>query len=416
MNQSRKWFGDRSEFSLFVALAATGFATSVLTFHLLDGYVFNSGKNLAGVFIPPFLSVCYLTYTSYRYCANRATLGRALLLYLFQVLPFAPLFFQTFSPTPEDDFNRYYLYAKNMVDHHTLWGGDKLYFPQTGYAYATQPGYRYFIAVELLLFNDLYRFVQFLNIALLVTTIFCFQKAIKETVLDKRLQLTVLLVTVLFTPYATKNLLMGLSEWMTAVLLMTVCYLYRHKKNALLSMFILGLASFFRQNLAPAVLLLAFCIAVSNAKRGQLVAAFLLSFFLPLYHNLYYAGEWRFFVKLFATPLLNESKPAGLDFHVLVDNLWRLFGFERLNGKMHFEPVAFLFLPLSAIVCVSLFKQFQASREKLLYGFITLSAVLPGLLLGKDYYPRFEFVSAVVVLVAFCILREGTARYRPSAL
>lgn len=408
-----RWFQDKRELYSFVFFLVTGFAASVLAFRFLNGYPFNFGKNLAGAFVPPFLCVCYATYTGYRNSFTTALLVKTLLLYLLQLIPLVPLLHQVFLPTPLDDFSRYYLYAKNMVEQHTLWGGDRMYFPDAGYHYATQPGYRYFIAAELFLFKKLYRFTQFFNIALLITATFYFQKALKKTVANKQLLAGVFLLVILFTPYATKNLLMGLSEWLTALLLMTVCYLYSHKKSLVLCLFILALAPFFRQNILVGVLLLAAAIVFTHAGKAKLLLAFLLSLLLPLYHNLYYAGEWRFFVKLFATPLINETKPAGVDFWVLLNNLWRLVGCEKLNGRLYFDLLGFAFLPLSWLVYACLLLQFRLGRQRIFYAFTTVGAALPGLFLGKDYYPRFEYVSVVFFLVSFCILSAVFAPKRP---
>ena len=411
MNWEQKWLYNKKELLLYVALAAIGFLSSLLTYRLLDGYAFESGKNLAGVFVPPSLCIGYTAYTTYRCNTTKTLLYKTLLLFIFQILPFVPLFFQTFVPTPTDDFNRYYLYAKNMIEQHTLWGGDKLYFPNAGYYYVTQPGYRYFIALELLSFGGLYRFVQFINIGLLITATVCFQKAIKNFVADRSLQRCLLLLTVLLTPYATKNLLMGLSEWLTALLLMMSCYLYGQKRKLAFVLLLLSLIPFFRQNLLIAMVLLAGFIVISNPRKLRLALVFLVPLLLPLYHNLYYAGEWRFFVKLFTTPLLNDSKSTGLDLRVFLINLYRLFGFERVNGNMRFDLFAFTFLPFSTGLYFFLLRRFQKDRTRLLYVIITLAVILPGLYLGKDYYPRFEFVSVVAFITTYCMLKNHFRRH-----
>ncbi len=117
---------------MFLISCLIGVASSIATFHLLNWYPYNFGKNLIGVFVPPLFSLIYLTYTGFRYKLTSALLIKVLVLYALQIIPFLPLFFQTFQPTSEDDFSRYYLYAKHMFDNHTLWGGDKLFFSDAG--------------------------------------------------------------------------------------------------------------------------------------------------------------------------------------------------------------------------------------------------------------------------------------------
>lgn len=402
--QMKKWFCDNRDFRLFFLCGAAGIAGSFATFRLLDGYALNAGKNLLGLFFPPLLCVLYCAYTGYRHAFSKILAAKTATLYLVQILPFVPLFWQVFVPTPEDDFTRYYLYARNMVEHHTLWGGDKLFFPATGLSYATQPGYRYFIAAELLAFRHLYRFVQFFNIGILVMALFCFLKTAKAVGAKKGLTALAFTVVVLFTLFAVKNLLMGLAEWLTVVLLVAGVYLYAYKRRLPAALFFLGLVPFFRQNLLIAIVLLAVWMIVHSRKKTAAIAAFVIPLLLPLVHNLYYAGEWRFFVKLFATPFVNETQPTGFDFGVAAWNLLRLIGFERVNGQLRFDLLAFAFLPLSLVVYGWMAASLKPLKRQAIYIVITLAAIMPALLLGKDYYPRFEFVSVAMILVVYYAL------------
>lgn len=109
-----------------------------------------------------------------------------------------------------------------MINNRTLWGGDSLFFPEVGNHYVTQPGYRYFILAELFLFRDLYRIVSSINIGFYTIVVFYFQKVIQQIVIDRNLLISLLSLLLLFAPYAIKNLLMGLPEWLTVIMLMVV--------------------------------------------------------------------------------------------------------------------------------------------------------------------------------------------------
>jgi hypothetical protein len=402
-----KWVNGKIELWLFVSLCIIGIVSSIFLLPPLDHYPYNSGKNLLGMYVPPFLSVCYLIGISVQYRPDRKVLVKTFLLFAILIAPYASLMLQVFQPTFGDDFHRYYVYARYMIDHHTLYGADSLSFPGMGRYYLTQPGYRYFIAAELVLFGHLYRFVQFINLAILVFGIFLFVQVIKH----KGGQYTMLLLAIvlLFTPYAIKNSIMGLSEWFTAFLLMLATWIYVMKRSAAATIFLLALVPFFRQNLLIAILLLAFVIILSNRNRALLLACFVIPLLLPLYHNLYFAGEWRFLVKLHAVPLLNPDYPASLNPAVFGENLFRLIGLEITRGKIRFDWLAFAFLPLSIFVIVELTRKLSA-RWRFYYIILSLSALLPGLLLGKDYYPRFEFMSIVVIFVAYNFLPLETRK------
>jgi len=408
---NNKWFG-RYELFLFIIISFAGVISSVLTYSLLDDYPYNSGKNLVGVFVPPILTVFYLTISGFIYKFDKILLKKAVVLYLIQIIPFFPLFFQTFRPTTADDFSRYYLYAKNMIEHKTFWGGDRLFFKDEGNYFVTQPGYRYFVAGQLLLFRDLYRFVSFINVGLLICAIYYFQKLIVETIADSRLRTGILILNVLFVPYAIKNLLMGLPEWFTVLLLMAGSYLYIIKKKELLAMFILGMVPFFRQNLLITVVLLALWILLSSRKPVKAFIFFLVPLLLPLYHNLYFSGEWRFFVRIFNMPFLNQSMDNNtssvIDYALIVQNILHYTGIDMKNGRLDIHLEAVIFLPFFLILYFIMLKTITPFRLKLVFITISLSAIVPAILFGTAYYPRFEFVNVIITLVTYLLLQSCT--------
>jgi hypothetical protein len=404
------------ELAILAILCLIGLGSSYFTFPLLNGYKYNFGKNLIGLFIPPLLSLAYLTIASFKFALDKKFFFKALILYFLQIIPFTPLFFQVFQPTESDDFARYYLSAQNMLSNHTLWGGDRLVFKDEGNYYVTQPGYRYFVASELLVFRNLYRFVQFINIAFLLFALYLFQNLIQKVVGKKRLQVSLSILILLFTPFAVKNLLMGLPEWLTVSMLMIVAYLYLVPRKEMIAMFILGLVPFFRQNLLITVLLLAFFVLLYSQKKLKLLACFAIPLFLPVYHNLYYAGEWRFFVRVFNLPFLNYSSDSssllGLNLDLILRNVLHYLGLDVMDGSINFIFIAAIFLPFFLILYFILLNKLKSFKWKLIFLVITMSAIVPAILLGTAYYPRFEFVNVAVVLVTFLVLYDRLANAR----
>lgn len=403
------WFYKR-EILFLISLCAVGIGSSFITFPLLDQYPYNSGKNVIGLFIPPFLCVLYLTAYGFYFKLHKFFLIKALILYLILVIPFGPLFFQVFQPTPDDDFNRYFLYARNMVDNHTLWGGDKLFFPDEGNYYVTQPGYRYFIALELLVFGKLYRLISFVNIGCLIVGFYYLLKLIQEVVYQNWLKRSLLIQVLLFTPYAVKNLLMGLPEWLTVLLLVAMAYLYLIREKQIVAIVILGLVPFFRQNLLITVLLLAFLLCYSSRQKLVLLICFLVPLFLPLYHNLYFAHEWRFFVRIFEFPFLNISSDnftlSSLNFDILLNNLVHYLGIDIKDDQANIIPIAIIFLPFSVVLYVMSTRNLVLLKSRVTFIVTTMSAIVPAIFLGTGYYPRFEFVNVAIVLITFLILKN----------
>lgn len=68
----RNAFNGREEYRMFFFCALIGFLSSIITYNLLDGYPYEMGKNLLGVFIPPFIAISYLTYTGSKYTLDKS--------------------------------------------------------------------------------------------------------------------------------------------------------------------------------------------------------------------------------------------------------------------------------------------------------------------------------------------------------
>lgn len=414
------WFNTKEEFILFISLSLLGIGCAFFGSQLINGFQFDFGKNLVGLFVPPLLCILYLTYVGYRYGFTNKILIKVSVLFCLQVIPYTPFLFQTFEPTIGDDFSRYYLSAKNIVNNNTLWGGDKLYYNEAGYHYVTQPGYRYFVAFELLLFRDMFRIVQFINILFFLLTTYFFLKVIVEKIQEKRLRLHLLLLILLFSPYVVKNILMGLSEWFTVVLLMWLCYHYL-LQNIRTTVFLLGLAPFFRQNLLVTVVLFFIWMMINNKRKAIMFALFLLPLLLPIYHNLYYANEWRFFVDLyyegkwrqsldfFQLPIFSYDEKnqeiTGFNYSLIFKNIIHYIGLDREGEKLTFSMIAAIFLPYATILYFWFIKLIPTIGFRTLFLLLSMSAIVPNILLGYGgYYPRFELVNVVISVITFLIL------------
>lgn len=406
------WFASKRETAVFISIALTGILSSVFTYPKLNGYAYNSGENLAGAFVPPLLAIAYAAYAGCKKGFGNLLLLKTLSLYVIQTAPFFPLFFQVFRPTPLDDFNRYFMYAQNMVEHKTLWGGDKLYFPAAGLHYVTQPGYRYVVAGELLLFGKLYRLVQFINIAIYLVAVFYLQRTVHHRIPALRLRLAIYALLLLSGVFAVKNILMGLPEWFTAVLLFAAAYQYALKNRTALAVALLAFVPFFRQNLLAATLVLFAWVLWHNKRRLRLVAAFVFPLLLPLYHNLYYAGQWRFLVDLFELPFLRPASDGLLNkinTSLLAGNALHYAGLELSGGAVRLLPVGALFLPLAVVVFFALLRRMQRNPKR--YWIITVAgAVGPALLLGSGYPPRFEYMNTMFMVAGYFFIERATAK------
>lgn len=398
---------------LFAVFAAIGFASSFLLKETLATAVYQTGIETIGLFIPPFLTVVFFSIAGFQKKFSNSLYFFSVLLFVIQLIPFGEVLVYIVKPYPRDDFESYIKYAKNMIANSTLWGGDNLHLIDQGRSYVTQPGVRYFYALELLLFKQLYRFLSVLNIFLYISCIFLFMKLIKDAITSKLIQAFIYLLLILSVPYAVKNTLMGMPEWFGLILLMLSLFFFFSKKKIIPAIIILALIPFVRQNLLPPVLFL-FVLYIFQQKQKIIPSiVFIAVLLLPVYHNLYYAGEFRFFSSIFKWPFLkypdNESRiPVGFFPERIFNNLFHYLGFDWLRFKQpDFIEESFLLLWCFCILFFLSGKCFTNRFLKLIYYTSSVGLLIaPQLLMGTDYYPRFEFVNIYFIITIFIFLYD----------
>lgn len=400
--------------TVFLLLLATGFVISFILYPYAKDYPYQFGPQMIGLFVPPFFTIAYFFYCFCFEELNRTIIAKALVLFLIQLIPFYALLFKETAPYPGEDLARNMIYAKNMIANNTLWGGDELVFDVHSKAYITQPGYRYFVALELLMFQKLYRFVCIVNLLLFVVAVYAYFQMLRKYIAYKKVAVLLALITLLTVPYATKNILMGLSEWLTVVLLILSVYLYLVKKSVASSLIVLALVVFLRQNLLPPVLLLAILMIMSE--KQKMVNAIVFTFFLmlPVYHNFYYNNEVRFFISIFNYPFLTYAEnnlPAnGINYWLLLNNLLHYTGIHlNRNGSVDFIEESFLFLWVFLSLAYVVVRHYLSGNKRIFFLLLLSSIFFPTMILATDFYPRFEFVVVYFFLVSIPLILANSA-------
>lgn len=389
---------------LFFAILVAGIVSSVLSKSLLSLSEYQFGPETIGIFIPPFLTTLFMYAVGREHGFSYKILGLSLLLFMLQLLPFWELLWKVVKPNPAEDFERYFQYARHMIRHQTLWGADQIRFPNQSRAYITQPGYRYFVAFELLIFDKLYRFVSLLNIGLFLSAIYFFLKIIHHLISDGKLKFMLSSLLVLSVPYATKNILMGLTEWLTVIFLVCFAWFYFYKKQWLTAFVFLAFVPFLRQNLLPPVFAILFIHFISQKFDYRILVVFVLILLLPVYHNLYYAGEFRFFTSVFEWPFIeyNDGQPTALNINKMLINLIHYTGFNIRGAKIDFLEEAVLFLLFFVFFYFYAGVYLKIRTNKYAYYLTTLvTIIIPTLFLATDFYPRFEFICIIVSVIIF---------------
>ena len=314
-----------------------------------------------------------------------------------------------------DDSWWFSYFANNMVENKTLAGNPE------GTNYYKQPGFSYFLALEIFLLKET-RFLQLINIIIFSGSIFYLLSLvnIKEKIENNK---SLLIITFLSIPYAVKNILYVYSEWF-AVLLVITASIFLIKKKYIFFFIFLSLIPFVRQNLAIAVLLLfSFVLVKIQIENVTTKLLYLLVFvfflLLPVYHGLYYTGVPHFFVSDFGQSIyndhLNESqKLTGIPtiswlinnfevvFWVLKTKVLQIF---LISPEQDFEnKIISLFVPLSLVYMVFCFFKNKIFINKLFLFLIALTTFGPAFLLGGGSFPRFAFTNIYFCIISFCII------------
>lgn len=390
---------------LFPVILITGWIIIFTGKLPVTSYTYGNGRELWTMFIPLLFSIFFLVVLCY---FNKPRKWLALLLFVLLVIPFYNVLLNSFQHLVQDDAYRYGVVANNIAVNKTLWGSDDLLFNTDRKVYMIQPGYRYYLAAWLSLFGKENRLFQFFNMGLYLSAVICLLTMVQRIPAGNLFRRGFLLFILLSSAFVTKNIMMGLSDWLVVTVLLFFVYAYLSGKiyGAVL---LLALVPFIRQNLLIVALLLFIWLLWQQRQRILYSILFLLVLLLPLYHNLYYAGQWKFFstyyntqgflvldfkgnmiTRLVKTVLYHIVLYAGVDW--LLDNFWA-------------NVMAVLFVPLGTALYIYGITRLKGNT-KWLFLLVTSAAIVPTLIFGgRAYYPRFEWVNLSIALLFFYMLQ-----------
>ncbi len=379
------------------------------------------GWPTVGLFVPATIALFYISISAWR--QQILTIRHffvATTIFLIGFLPFAKSFNQQIKQNWWDDGYRYSVTARNMVNSKTLWGGDSLINKNDGITYRFQPGYRYFLALEYLIFAHENRLFQITNLAIWCIAIFLLLKKIQQLSMPPLLFKIILIFLFGASVYAFKNILMGLSEWLFVlfILIFTILFLDRRTIPAIC---FLALAAFIRQNQLPAVLLLFIFGLVRTNQKILASVLFICILMLPLYHNLYYAHSPAFFANYSKYPILVYHGTGHIfhDFLFMVRNTsLHYIGFDW-QRSMSTNFFGVIFIPTGVCMIILMFLDLHR-RYRILFVVSLILILASSVILNYAYFPRFEFANLMCGMVSYIILRsfqdEGLITWRLSIL
>jgi hypothetical protein len=409
----------------FTILLLTGItSTFFLNYFFWEENISSFGKETISFLVPPFITVVF-SYISLAYYQQTIThtLLRALLLFVMVCLPLLQHSNKKFEYPKKNDPHLYYQAALYMYENHTLCSYDnKIIGLKAGNQYLYQPGYKYYLSAILFFTNGaLFRGIAFVNM-LFITLAVCIALYAIENIafLEGRLKLFYQIFFLGITPALTRNMLAGLSEWLAICLIFLSIFLFSKKKYTY-TLITLSLIVFIRQYFILAGILSAFIIIrYQSASRTKDTVLFFLTLLLPVYHNLYYANQFRFFADY--QSFANQSSAHSINF------LYSFMGkpykwiilqyvgfdpisFQAKNGKFLFL-LGMLFIPIALYLLIKIInKLWGKSKFRLgIFLIVALSMILPSIsYVGYAYFPRFQmFVYSSLTMFFIFLMQAGT--------
>jgi hypothetical protein len=305
-----------------------------------------------------------------------------------------------------DDSYRYSLYARNILNEPTLWGSDQLFHgSQRSRVYLDQPGYRYYLAAAIAALGGEHRGLQLANMGLLLAlTVSLLNRLMVRG--EQRLAAALAIFLLASAPYAAKNVVYGYGEWLAVALFIAAAHAALAERYAL-ALILIAAVPFIRQNLLLVSLIVA-ALTFVRAKRWGLLPLYMLVLALPVYHNLFYARQPRFFVE-------HTGVIAPVTGSIWQDVLIKLGGYLGYmpGEKWSTLLIAVVFAPLGTVMVA---RAVRAAEPRLRWLLLTVivAALGPTLLYGSGSYPRFEYVNLSVILLSF--LTFAAVRRPPSPL
>lgn len=306
-----------------------------------------------------------------------------------------------------------------------------------GISYYRQPGFTYFYAMEILFFKYESRLLQLFNLVLFFLIFFYLLELISKKITNFFYLKIIIFLSI---PYAIKNILYTYSEWffLLVFFLSIICY---RKKYYLFFVILFSFTVFVRQNfLFSYLLILSIFIINSNIlilKKFIYSFIALLIFLIPLFHNLYYAQEFKIIsnngMNMYEENYQEITQNMQSDSNIAYANLnskifeylnifWIINNFNKIIKHIYVEHLSWIFLmgynQDFLNICIGLFVLpsilfllylfiWDESYVNILIGIsLLLLTYIVSFIAGGGSFPRFEFSIFYYLLFSKIIIKE----------
>jgi hypothetical protein len=258
--------------------------------------------------------------------------------------------------------------------------------------------------------GEFIRLIQFAGIFLIVMALTSAITISSQMTSNLSVLLSIFFLAI--TPVMIRNMLMGLTEWL-AIVLMLFAVAVQHK-NLAISLLLLGLAVFVRQTFLPVALVAVLPLTITTKRNVIPLLMFLSILSLPLWHNVHYAGTWRYFADYsWWADLMGMDQRSFFLFSMVIPYQWVFLQYLGIDLGF-FHPVSFvmgiMFIPLGWYLVIKIGKEMLNTSR--LWFLLSLGALMllvwPSLAYnGTAWFPRFQLFNFTSFLFLYLFGRKA---------
>lgn len=402
----------------FLIMIATGI-TYYLENRLWKDFSISNGEEMLAIYVGPFISLVLLSLLVLQFKLRIwQAISFAVITWVVIQLPLLDKVFETFSYPSHGDSFLYEQAARYMYQNGTLCSYDsQIIHTQIGDHYLYQPGYKYYLA---LLMNftggEINRSIQWTGLFLIVLVLAIYIWQIATTQWGSIQKILALVFGISIIPALIKNMLMGVTEWL-AVLLMFLFFICWQRQRLGWAYLFLGFVVFVRQNLLPFALLIVLIDWMEHRKPLPiLIFAMILS--LPLIHNLYYAGVFRYFADYSWWAERWGITPGEYFYQSMIYPHGKVYlqylAIDRHDYSLANSFIGFIFIPFSLVLFFILLRKVYKKNAYLFWVYLAVVFLLflPTISYnGSSGFPRFQMMNfTAFLMLAMVILESGISR------
>ena len=378
----------------------------------LEEYKLNSGTQTISFFIAPFFACGFFAFVGLYKRPGYIHILISLFLMMLIYVPILNIWNHEYDLSHKSDNFLYYRAAKYMLQHASLNSRDDLLLDvEAGKQYLYQPGFKYYLALLLSTTNGiLTRQIQFIGIFLFTICNLLVLYKIAISNFPTRIRTIAILFFWLMMPAVINNIMDGLSEGVFICFLLLFFFFYLNR-NFIIAGCFLGLAVFLRQYFLIAAIPIFLLMLIKSPDKVWTCLAFAATLLIPVYHNYYYANEFRFFADYSWMPeKYGYVKDWIYDGMIRPYKLTFLYYFGIADVAPRILLLGFLFIPLGLYLLILGLRNCWEMHPILgiLFFGVAIALIWPSIsYAGFAGYPRFQLVNYSSLIILYFVMETN---------